>query len=162
MAKKTIEMGQLGATIQARILERMQKFQPDDPRLKETLLRIGISLETQIKLNIQSQRLIDTGRLINSIRHKFYKNGDEVGIEAGSFGIPYAAVHEFGFAGSVSVRPHTRVITQAFGKPIPPKSVQYRGYSRQMNVKARPYLRPAIKKQSGNIVEELRKLIANG
>jgi len=156
-----ISMGQLGMTIQARILDRLKVFNPGDPKLKETLLRIGLTLETQIKLNIRSQRLIDTGRLLNSIRHKFFTEGGVSGVTVGSFGVPYASVHEFGYNGPQNVRGHIRTVTQAFGKPIEPTSYPVAGFTRQMRIPARPYMRPALDKQRNSILKQMKGLLSN-
>lgn len=56
---------------------------------------------------------------------------------------PYANVHEQGFSGLVRVPTHKRNITQAFGKPIDPKTVTVREHRRSMFIPARPFLGPA-------------------
>lgn len=53
----------------------------------------------------------------------------------------YAAIHQFGFAGRQSVRPHERKITKAFGRKLEtPLSVAVMAFNREMNLPARPYL----------------------
>lgn len=155
---KTIAASELATVIRKRIQERLKRFEPGDPRIRETMARIGVALETQIKLNIRQQRLIDTGRLLNSIRWEYLKRKDKTGIVAGSYGVPYAAIHEFGYNGPQTVSPHTRTITKAFGKPISPVTVQINGFTRYMRMPEKPYLRPAIKKQSRFIMGQLREL----
>lgn len=58
--------------------------------------------------------------------------------------LPYSAIHQFGgtINKQVTVKEHTRKITQAFGKPIKPKSIKVRSFSRKMNtvIPARPYV----------------------
>jgi hypothetical protein len=76
----------------------------------------------------------------------------------GSFGIPYAAAHEFGFNGPVSVRSHQRLIKQAFGKPIEPKLINVTAHQRMMRVRERPYLRPAVKSVRKDILDIIKGL----
>jgi phage gpG-like protein len=158
----------LGKILEARIQKRLARFNPKDPRIREALTRIGIKIENETKINIRRQRLVDTGSLLNSIRYQLYSRRNKSGVVVGSFGIPYASVHEFGFNGPVSVpasavRPHQRQINQAFGKPIDARSVQVGGYirgahTRNMRVRARPYLGPAVKTVRNEIREIIRSL----
>lgn len=61
--------------------------------------------------------------------------GNGVTLEKGSK-VPYAPVHEYGFAGQVHVRQHTR--TTRFGTHTVP------AHTRMMNIPARPFLEPAL------------------
>lgn len=162
MATIVAKPGDLTSILVARIQSRLRKFQPDDPKLREVVLRIGQTLEAQTKLNIRSQGLIDTGRLFNSIRYEYFKITGGVGVDVGSFGVPYAAVHEFGFDGIVSVSAHKRAIAQAFGNPIEPKLIDIRQHRRHMRVRARPYLRPALLKNKDKFVDMFRTYIREG
>lgn len=76
--------------------KRSARLKPDSPQLQEAFYRIGLRVTAQAKLNVLSQRLIDTGRLYNSIKWEWFKSGKIKGIRIGSMGIPYAAIHEFG------------------------------------------------------------------
>jgi len=105
----------------------------DNPAGKAALIKSANLIINQAKLNIRSWGLIDTGRLLNSLRYEFYRpeNKDSLGVRIGSFGVPYAAVWEFGFHGTVAVRGHTRM-----GNNV-------RAHSRKMSVPKKPYLLPA-------------------
>jgi len=157
---EVVKMGRLGDVMLARIERRLSAFDKEDPRMVETLLSIGLTLETQIKLNIRSQGLIDTGRLLNSIRHQLEPGGIPA-VSIGSFGVPYAAIHEFGFRGAVNVRAHTRVVTQAYGRSITPVAAQVRGFTRNMTIPSRPYFRPAIEKHTSSILKQIQVLLRN-
>lgn len=124
--------------------------------LGPAFVRIGTILQGQIKVNIRSQGLIDTGNLLNSIRYELIKEGSKSGVRVGSYGVKYAAVHEFGFRGIVTIRSHTRTISQAFGRPIAPRPVTVRSHSAKMNVRKRPYIKPAIEKHKGTIIDIIR------
>jgi phage gpG-like protein len=77
-------------------------------------------------------------------------------VKIGSFNVPYAAVHEFGFRGTVQVPAHSRRMTQAFGRPVDPRQVAVQAHSMRMNIRARPYLRPAIKTTRTFVLDTLR------
>lgn len=143
-----------------RVSAKVAELAPDSPKLKEALTRIGLYVTGVAKLNVRGQNLIDTGRLINSIRYEFFREGTLSGIRVGSFNVPYAAVHEFGYRGTVQVPAHTRRMTQAFGRPIDPRSVEVSAHSMQMNLRPRPYMRPAIKSTSAFIIDTLRAAIS--
>ena len=108
-----------------------------------------------------------TGRLSRSItgaqsewgNESIYEvtiTNDGIEVELGS-STPYAGVHEHGFSGSVTVPGHTRRITKAFGRSIPATQVHVRSFVRAMNVPARPYLSPAIDRESQYLVDWLSK-----
>lgn len=131
--------------------------------LKAAFTRIGILISSETKLNIRAQRLIDTGRLLNSISYKLFESQDKRGVAVGSYGIPYAAVHEFGYHGSVQTKAHMRMMNKAFGKEVKnPRQIQVRAHARFVNIRARPYLAPALKKHQATIIDILRGAITSG
>jgi phage gpG-like protein len=131
----------------ARLQKRVENFQPSNPRLKQAFTRIGLYVSAITKLNVRRRGLIDTGRLMNSIRYEFTKDAKGEGIQVGSFGVPYAAVHEFGFNGRVNVRAFTRR-----GKPV-------QAHSRNVRIRQRPYLRPALAHARLFILDTLREAL---
>jgi len=94
---------------------------------------------------------IRTGRLARSItgqnrQEQHYERrvqGNILEIIMGSL-TPYAGVHERGFTGAVNVREHRRM-----GHTV-------RAHTRQMNIRERPYLQPAVNDQSQEIQNRLR------
>jgi len=126
-----------------------KKTQPNPVQLK----RIGLLLELQIKKNVRrppggGRDLIETGALFNSIRHQVARSRNSATIRAGSYGIPYAAIHEFGADNQmVNVKAHERTIG---GAPFP-----VRAHTRLINVAARPYIRPAVGQLRSRIIEIL-------
>jgi len=88
-------------------------------------------------------------------RYAALRESGIVGVRVGSFGVPYAAVHEFGFKGVVTVPNHKRTITRAFGRPISAKTVSVRQHSRRMNIKKRSYLGPALEQRRNLILQIL-------
>lgn len=75
------------------------------------------------------------GDLLDSIQYLVERNQVRVGSP-----LPYAAVHQDGFAGSVQVDAHTRVVSQAFGKAIAPRTQFISAFSRVMNIPQRQFL----------------------
>ena len=169
------------------LVNRMQKrvaaLAPDNPELKKAFIGVGLLVSAEAKLNVRRHRMIDTGRLINSLRHEFFREGTTSGVRVGSFGVPYAANHEFGFKGIVSVKGHnvraymreTNVRTQIVVKEsakakahtrsilkktkVEVKEHTVRGHERLMKVEARPYLRPAVEKHGTFIIDTLRQAL---
>ena len=168
--------------MEKRIRDRINKFAPGDPRLKEALFRIGYLLEGQAKINIRNNGLIDTGRLSNSIGFEVERRGDVTALTLGSRGIPYAAIHEFG--GDITAK-KSRYLTI----PLKPefKGRSAREFSdlffmkigsnnflvqkldngrlnfayllrERVSIPARPYLRPAIQKHRNRIVQMIRDI----
>jgi HK97 gp10 family phage protein len=126
--------------------DRLKAYRPDDPRWDQAVQRIGSLLVTRTVVNIttpsQSRHLgvkplVDTGRLRRSIRSRFDpRQGGGVSIIVGSFGVPYARIHEFGtiWAGGT-----LRLARKAAYPP-------------------RPYLRPALQDSRDRIIDIIRSL----
>lgn len=153
----TIPLKGLSAEIENRIAMRIRRFQPGSPELKEALMRIGFLVESQAKLNIRRIGAIDTGRLFNSIRSEFYQNGDHVGIRIGSFGVPYASLHEFGGTFDGRQRRAMFAALRDRGKLGPGKGID-KGVVQGGRFLARPYMRPAILMNTGRILDIIRNL----
>jgi len=141
----------LGNEIERRILMRVRKLNPDSLELRETLLRIGILLETEMKFNIRRKQIVDTGRLINSIRHELYQRGDTVGVRVGSFGVPYAAQNEFGGPFTDNQRRAMFASLRRTGKLR--RDRVSKGVIRGNTFSARPFLRPAVETHRQRIIE---------
>ena len=144
------------------LVERREAARGGSPALQRALTRVGLILVAQAKINIRRHGLIDEGRLINSIRFEPFRNNDETGIRVGSFGVPYAAFWEFGFFGSMRVRGHNRLMTQAFGKPIAPIVVRVSPHTRFRKQEAKPYLRPAFTYHQERITRIIMEAFGSG
>ncbi len=143
--------------LRERIKNKLERYQPNDKDVKATLLRASLLVEAQAVLNIRRKLNKNSfGPLRESIGHRFTRKG----LLVGSFGIPYARIHEFGFTGLQQVKAHTRNQTIAFGRPLTEaKQVQVREHSRYMRVPARPYLGPAMQDNRQKIIDLFTKLI---
>lgn len=115
---------------------------------------------------------VDTGRLRSSISSsKSEKTAEGFVVRIGT-NVDYAEAHEFGFQGRVTVSAHIRTQrkkVKLFGKTKKIRSgdSHVRTHSRQMNIKARPFMRPSIESETNrakilsiftsNISKELEK-----
>lgn len=112
------------------------------------------------KLTVRTGRLIRSiapqgGAFFQSSREQIRRIETKSGALKGIFGtrVPYAGRHEYGGTFVDNVRAHSRHITQAWGRPIEPRDIQVRAHSRTVNVKKRPFLRPALFDVRDKIVE---------
>lgn len=124
-----------------------------DKAIKKKAIRIGNLLVLQTKVNIKRAGLIDTGRLLNSIDYKARSVKSRLRIEFGSYAVRYAAVHEFGFHGMVTIPAHRR--TRAG------KTHNVRAYTRNMNTNPVTssgmdgYIRPSLVQRRSQILKIL-------
>ena len=137
-----------------RILNRLetmwQRWRPGDDAFKKTLHMIGQRLATQAKLNARAQRIGNTGRLVNSISYMPIEDG----IIFGVFGVSYAKWHEYGSAWTEANRRAMFYYMRKTGqKPQPSK-----GVVRDGQLMARPFIGPAIDKNRGWIIDQIRLL----
>lgn len=129
---------------------RISQIDVDSDAMRAALLRIGIRLQADIKINIRSKGLIDKGHLINSINYELFKDGSSIGVNVGSYGVKYAAVHEFGFNGIVQIRGHSRL-----GRPV-------KAHSRRVNIRQKKFIRDSLVKNRQFILDTMRLVYMEG
>lgn len=144
-----IALPSLAHELELRIQKRIRRYQPGDKRLKEALLRIGFLLEGEAKLNVRRKGIIDTGRLLNSIRHELFRTKTTAGVRVGSFGVPYAKLHEFGGPFTDRMRRAMFAKFKDEGRTNRINKNVIQGH----RVIDRPYLRPALAKHKNRIVQ---------
>ena len=142
-------------------LERVKtSLNPTSPEMKAVLTRIGLVLQAEMRLNIGRHKMIDRGRLLNSIKYEIEQSGDTAFLSVGSYGVRYAAMNEFGGAMSraqvramfVALREQNGRVKRA-GKGIVTINADGTGWWKE-----RPYIRPAIIKHREFILDMLRTL----
>lgn len=133
-----------------------------DPKLKTELLHsLGAVVESQTRRRISDEKtapdgtpwrdwssdyagtrhgnqslLESSGDLRDSIQFFVERNTVRIGSP-----LVYSRVHQEGFNGAVNVSPHTRLITQAFGKALRfPVYQNVGGFTRMMNMPQREFL----------------------
>ena len=120
-----------------------------DDELEKKAHRIAGLLAARTKMNVKRQGLIDTGRLLNSIQAVVSKSSDGFEVNYGSYGVKYASAHEFGMKGKVlGIRSHTRKSKNGGTHNV-------RAHTRRSNIRARPYIRPALVQTKQRIADIL-------
>lgn len=150
-------ISRLSYVLEQRIRARLRKLGPDSPELRETLLRIGFLVETEAKFNVRRRQIVDTGRLLNSIRTELFRKGSIVGVRVGSFGVPYAAMHEFG--GPFTDRQRRAMFASLRDSGRLRRNRVSKGVIRGNTFISRPYLRPAVAKSRSRISDILQDFL---
>jgi len=154
---RNIPVTNIAHALEQRIIDKIKMYSPDNPKMNEALLRIGARLESDIKLNIQRNRMIDTGTLLNSIAYKLDKKDDKTILQVGSFGVPYARMHEFG--GPFLAHQRRAMFASLRNRGKLQRNYTPKNVIQGNTFKARPYIRPAWDKNKNYIMDVLRSLI---
>jgi phage gpG-like protein len=122
-----------------------------------------IDLQAKVKNDKLSGQVLSrrTGRLSRSINEKVTQDGTLIKGSVGT-NVVYAAAHEYGFQGAVTVREHVQMRTQAFGKPIKngPIAVTIRAHAMKMNLPERSFLRSSLAESASSIRAQLNNAVA--
>nr|DAV40984.1 MAG TPA: virion morphogenesis protein [Caudoviricetes sp.] len=128
-----------------------------DGKITESMGRITVKLQAHVvrhKLSGQVLRF-RTNNLRGSIHQEVTREGSAIIGRVGT-NVEYAAVHEYGFAGTQTVREHLRTQKKAFGRALKtPKKVTVSAHTRQVNYPVRSFLRSAMEDQGSEIMTEL-------
>lgn len=133
-----------------------------DKGMQLRIATIGVRLSNKIK----SQKLtgnplkVQTGLLRNSIHSTATSKNNIYTTNVGT-NIRYAAIHEYGFRGSQSIRSHSRTITQAFGKPISSTTFTVSSHTRNMHMPMRSFARSALAQFEGTAVGMIAEVVEN-
>lgn len=74
--------------------------------------------------------------------------------------LKYASIHERGFSGSQTVKQHTRIIKEAFGKSLSFNvAVSVGSFNRKMKIKARPYLSTALRDSKDDAKKIIKRIV---
>lgn len=132
-------------------------------RLVREMQRVTIELQSIVRDEKLSGQVLKnrTGTLRRSINQRVDDQGDSIigTVGADMREAAYAAAHEYGFSGIVSVREYTRRITQAFGRPIAAREVVVHAHSMHMNLPERSYLRSSLREYGPTAIERLRSAV---
>lgn len=140
-----------------RLTEAMRGYSADSPVMRRFMAGIGADIVGRARGGIVRQRIVDTGRLLNSISFRLEAGANSLTVYAGAFGVRHAALMEYGgrytpammramFAslhnrGLLGKRPGKGLLV---GGVLPP----------------RPYLRPAFTDATENFAGRLRDYLA--
>lgn len=135
-----------------RIISRLENLKVPPEDLKAFLFLIGSRIASRTKQNIVNQRIVDTGRLLNSISWKVTDEGDTIKLEVGSYNTVYAALHEFGML-------YTPAMMRAMFASFKERGLQDRpgkGLMHNRYLPPRPYLSPAFHGETQSLAQQLR------
>lgn len=139
--------------------------------LKPALKSIGEHIVSEARLNFANERGPDgrawkmslrarkekgqtlslTARLRNSISYRVRDDSVSVGTN-----VIYAAVHQLGLSGNVTVSAHERRIVQAFGKKLKkPRTITVKSHVSKRNIPARPFLPMTLEEVGVSEIEQI-------
>ena len=104
---------------------------------------------------------VRTGRLRRSVNGRVVEAPGLISGQAGT-NVAYAAAHEHGFTGVVTVKAHLRTIKEAFGRAITPVAAAVAEHTRHMQLPERSFLRSALRELAPEIRQMLAGAVAEG
>jgi len=140
-----------------------KKFRDTIPNIQggvqKEIMRLALKMTGKVMGKLSGDVLrVRTGRLRRSIHPEWDFRQGYSGATVGT-NVEYAAIHEYGFSGSVQVKSFQREMTKAFGKPISPTQVTVRAHTRNINMPERSFLRSTLREMNSEIVEGLQKAV---
>ena len=141
-----------------------KKFRDSIPNIEsgvqKEIMRLALKMTGSLMNKLSGDILkVRTGRLRRSIHPEWDFKPGHMGATVGT-NVEYAAIHEYGFKGTVQVKSFQREMTKAFGRPIAPKQVTVSAHSRNINMPERSFLRSALKEMRPEIIEGLKNAVA--
>lgn len=133
----------------AKVTVKKPDFEKWKAAVQDLIVKTGLKIEETAKENAP----VDTGNYRSEIS---YDGSNTIIAQA-----KYSAAIEYGFDNyEENVREHERVISQAFGKPITPKTVTVKAHIRTMNRTPNPVMRNAaaqVQKEIPQIWQQVQK-----
>lgn len=131
--------------------------------LRKEIDRLAIMLQARMKGKLSGQVLkVKTGRLRRSIN---VQKGSQTGVgytATVGTNVAYAAAHEYGFQGTVSVPAHMRTVRKAFGRPVKsPTQHLVRQHARRLRLPERSFARSSYDEMQGQMTQQLATFISN-
>lgn len=130
--------------------------------MRRTVQRLSISVQQEVKGLLSGPVLSNrTGTLRRSINRVVTDNASGVFATVGT-NVRYAAAHEYGFDGDVTVKAHTR--RSALQMAVKRKdrvgksegTIQVRQFTRHMHMPERSFLRSVLRERAPEIQQSLR------
>lgn len=153
-----------------KVIENLKSMPPKiHAKVSTAVMRLLIDLHSHIVRTKLSGQVLHrrTGTLARSIIKNFQESSTTIiGIVASRASdnkpVVYAAIHEYGFHGVVTVKEHLRMQTMAWGKSITPKQVTVKAHQMTMNMPERSYMRSSLKDLSVRIRADIKKAAQDG
>lgn len=137
------------------------RFPVVEKALYRTMSRIVIKFARKVKEEKLSGQVLKnrTGRLRRSIAPNVYGSGTTIIGEVGT-NVEYAAAHEYGFHGTVTVKEHLRMMTKAFGRLVRnPHKIKVSRHQAQRNLPERSFLRSVLEEMRPEIRQDLENAL---
>lgn len=130
--------------------------------LRAAVENLSLKLMRKVKDEKLSGQILKnrTGMLRRSINYKVTSTPESV---TGTVGTnkEYAAAHEYGFSGVVTVKEHLRMATTAWGQKMKnPHQVTVKAHDARRNLPERSFLRSSLNEMSGTIRADIEKALA--
>ena len=136
--------------------------------LRRAVTEAAVALTRYVKEEKLSGQVLHnrTGTLRRKINFSVHEDATSVTATVG-VKLAYAAVHEYGFDGVVTVREHTRAIAsrnvrgsiRGKSRAIASGVAFVRSYERHMHLPERSYLRSSLRENAGSIRDQLRAAV---
>lgn len=129
--------------------------------VKKTVAALALTILRKVKSEKLSGQVLRnrTGTLRRSINQRVDESG--LGI-TGSVGtnLRYGKRWELGYTGPESVKAHSRTVKEVWGRALAaPISVHVRAFTRKLDIKARPFLRPVLEEMRDEIRTRLEAAV---
>lgn len=118
---------------------------------KDTTLLTNKIKNDKLSNNVLNVR---SGNLRNSIHDKVFSSNGLIKGEVYS-NSKYAAVHEFGFNGSETVKAHMRKMSKVYGKPVQAKEVLVNSFTRHMKIRQSSFMRSSLNELENTIYSDI-------
>ncbi|KWI90192.1 hypothetical protein WM08_15160 [Burkholderia ubonensis] len=150
---------------ESQVIARVNRIVPNVRNaLVERVQRLVIQLQAHVVADKLSGQVLNvrSGRLRRSVNQAVVTTETTVtGIV--STPVEYAAAHEYGFRGVVTVKEHVRQVTMGWGKPLTtPVTATVRSHPMKMNLPEKSFLRSALADQREDILRGIREATAEG
>lgn len=100
-----------------------------------------------------------SGRLASSITSQVTYSGNDIDTTVGTR-VEYGPRWELGFIGRERVRAHIRTVNKVFGRSVRPRTVFVKSFSRKIDIKPRPFIRPAVEDALPAFEARIRELLS--
>jgi phage gpG-like protein len=147
-------MDKLQIEINNKISEKLDKFSDNIADIvTKKMNQLTIKLTNKIKKDKLSGNVlkVQTGRLRNSIHNNVINLGSKI-IGEVSTNVKYAAIHEYGFSGTETVKAHLRKLKNG-------KQINIKSFSRNMNMPERSFMRSSLNEMKDEFITKIKEAV---
>lgn len=141
-----------------RIKARVDKIGGDREGIEQVLAKMGDMISQEARVMARQQDIIQTSRMIDSIKHRIRSGVNRITLTVGPFGTHYAKFQELGADRTPASRRAMFARLRELGvlglRPAKP------GFSNTVH-KQREFLRPAFNRHAPRTIDMIREFFAN-